>query len=420
MAEDLQTKRANLLKQIKAKGGKDKAPNLAKQLDDIEGQIRTGRNPGGEAPFKPDASQKQVINDVRGGQNIRDTLGFNKPLSRLGTDVPDDQRKLIEALGGMGDPNSESFVGRRSDETKGVLGRYKDIADQAGRYSADEQASLDYLKGNLARAGVRSADMQSTLDLMKGGLAGLSAPENQALREQAQAEVDRKYRSAVSDIQDRARSSGFKGGAVNAATRNASRDAMNAQADMEQKNLVSNIGIQDTRRNQYADTLSNVEDTEFGQRRLAGNDYAGASNQLETSRFNRMGAATGAYGNAVQGTEDSERARVRQAMGDYGGAINDRNNYFLDTSKVNLGQERTERAADAQSALGFAGQTETERARRKAASGNKRRSGGSSGDGRNSGATGTAATPGQYGPFSSQRDRDLYNANARAYGQPEI
>jgi hypothetical protein len=48
--EDLQKQRQNILAEIRRRGGEAKAPNYAKQLKDIEGQIRTQR---GAAPVAP-------------------------------------------------------------------------------------------------------------------------------------------------------------------------------------------------------------------------------------------------------------------------------------------------------------------------------------------------------------------------------
>jgi hypothetical protein len=248
---------------------------------------------------------------------------------------------------------------------------------------------------------------------MKGGLAGLNSAENQALREQGQREIDRKYKAAVEELQNTARTTGVQS-AARAGSRNARREAMGAQGDMEQKNLLANIDVQDRRRNDYASTLgsaeaaendryrsavdafrgqlSGTEAAEFGQRATASQNYAGGVNDFTNNRFNRMNTATNNYTNTVGQFGNNERARVTEALGNYGGALNDRNAQFMDATKVNLGQERTDRAAAVQGALGFAGLSETERARRRALRGSKRRGG----DGRNSGASGTTAAQPAY------------------------
>lgn len=390
--------------------------------------------PAGEAKkeVKLDKAEKKVLKDVEGGKAVTNQLGFDKPLSRVSTDTPDDQKAYIEAVKALTDPSSAAFVGKRSDEEKGAVAQLQKMMTESGQQSPEERAALDSLKGVLDNAGVRSqettdllggmkdrvatagqrsAEMKETLDLMKGGLAGLNAPENQALREQAQKEVDRKYQAAVEDFQNQSRLSGM-GGAARAGMRNARRDAMGAQADLEQKNLLANIDVQDKRREAYAktlsgeeaaedkryrdavdayrDQLSGTEREEFDQKARASANYATGVNDYTSNRFNRMNTATNNYANTVGQYGTNERARVNEALGNYGSALNDRNTQFMDATKVNLGQERTDRAAQVQSALGFAGLSETERARKRALRQNKRRGGG---DGRvnpnGAGSTGT-------------------------------
>lgn len=194
---------------------------------------------------------------------------------------------------------------------------------------------------------------------------------------------------------------------------------MMAQADMEQKNLISNIDIQDRRRTGYADTLSREEGNEFGRGNAALNTLGSAVGGAEERESQRMQSARDAYRSTLSLAEQNEfdqRATAGQAyndrvgdlragefdrsstaMRDYGNSMDKRNDYFLDTSKTNLGQERTERAAAITGSTGLAGLVENERQRRKDA----RKSKGdgrdrASGDGRNSGTSTPAYDPMAY------------------------
>ncbi len=412
------------------------------------------RDPNAPKPVKLDKAQNKVYKDVEGGKALGNLLGFDEPLSRVSTEIPEDQKALIESLRALSDPSSAGFVGKRSDEEKGVLDQLKSIMDQAGatsqeetdalgalrgvldsagKRSGDTQGLLDQLKGRTATAGQRSDEMKETLALMKSGLAGLNSQENQALREQAQKEVDRKYQQSVEALQSATRRSGM-GGAERAGMRNARRDAMGAQADMEQKNLLSNIDIQDRRRGEYANTLTAQEQAEFGrgadaldmygntlrgtendefsQKERASANYAGGVNDFTNNRFNRMNTAAGNWAGSTLDMANNERLRTQGALRDYGSSLADRSNYFMDAAKTNLGQERTERAAQVQGSLGLAGLTENERARRRALRANKRRGGG---DGRT--APTTATDPNQFGGFGSAADQEYYNTISGIYGQ---
>lgn len=465
------------------------------------GKAASSTNETGAKQIKLDRAEKTVKKNVEGGQNLANLLGLTKPLSRISTEIPEDQKAFIEAIKSLSDPSSEAFVGKRSGEEKAALENLRGLMDSSkeqtpeetralgaledlmgragtrseamsgllsrlegdsrtrGERSAETADILSQLRGRVATAGNRSQDMQDTLSLMKQGLAGLSAPENQALREQGQREVDRKYQLAVEDLQNTARRSGM-GSAARAGMRNARRDAMGAQADLEQKNLLANIDVQDRRRKDYANTLGNqeqmefdrasgalrdygagvgdaesrenqryadalslfsnqlrgVESDEFGQRSDAARNFASGVSDFTNSRWSRMNNASANYANTVNQLGQNERERVRGAMGDYGNALEGRNSYFMDATQTNLGQERTDRAAEVQGALGLAGLSETERARKRALRQNKRRGG----DGRNSGMAQGAPQQGQYGGFNSQADQEYYNAIASAYNQPTL
>ena len=492
--EELQAKRKELLAKIAKAGGKDKAKGLAKELSTLDGQIRTSRGaaPGGEAaPIQLDKSQEKVVKGVQGGQQMSNILGLDKPLSRLDTNTPEDRQRLIESIKQLSDPSSPAFVGNRSQEEKDSLGtldklsqdaqgddpletkalaaleasmgsagvrtqeqtdlmaRLKSDSETRGQRTGEMTDNLAALKAKAATAGNRSQEMADTLALMKQGLAGLSAPENQAMREQAQREVDRKQQAAIESVQNAARSTGMRGGSVRAGERNARRDGMMAQADLEQKGLLANIDIQDKRRTAYGDQLSGVENDEFDRGRLSGLDYADAlggaerdenarysdsinafRNQLSgveaneadqrmratdayastatntaANRFARRTSAADAYSGRVNQLGNAERERTRNALGDYGNALSERDNYFRSAAEANMGQERTEKAAGIQSAFGLAGLTEVERARRRANAANKRRG---RGDGRTSGAP--ATDPNQFGGFASAADQEYYNS----------
>lgn len=498
---ELQNKREALLKQIKAKGGKDSAPNLAKRLRELDDQIKSTR--GDEDTKDPSQgltkAEEKIRKGVEGGKNLSNSLGFDKPLSQLGTDIPEDQKALIESLRQLGDPSSEAFVGKRGQQESDALNTLKGISDEAGSTSPEETLALDSLKslmsgagqrsketsdllgslgGDFAKAGERSADttdiisqakaraatagnrsteMQETLRLMEQGLAGLNATENQALREQGQREVDRKFQSAVDGLQNAARTTGLKS-SLRAGTRNARKDAMMAQGDLEQKNLLANVDVKrnakldysdllgkqeqsefnrgdtafntygnlvgdaETREgnrrigagNVYANALGGAEANEFDQRNRTTNAYAGAVNDFTASRFNRRTNAADAYSGRVNDLANNERGRVNDALGNYGNSIADRNAFFLDSSKVNLGQERADRAAQIQSSLGLAGLAENETARQRALRQGKRKS--KKGDGRVAGQTSTLADPNQFGGFRSAADQEYYNSVAGLLG----
>ena len=346
---------------------------------------------------------KSVKSDLETGQRIGNELGFNDPLSRFDVNIPEDQRRFIEAQRERSDPNSAAFVGGRSDEEKQGLGFLENLMNGAGVRSSETTDVISRAKNAADVAGRRSEQMAGVLKLMEGGLAGLNASENQAIREQAQREVDRKRQTAVEAAQTAARTGGLRGGAKQAALRGANRDAMMAQADMEQKNLVSNIDIQDKRRTGYADTLNTAENSEFDRGDRALNTYGETVSDAEASEFDRKERSGTAFNNRVGELRAGEFDRTDRATNSYGDSLGKRNDYFLETGKANMNQERTERAAKAVSATGLSGLVENERQRRKDARKSK-------GDGRDAGKTGTSETK-AYDPM------EYYNEVDKIYKQ---
>jgi len=171
--------------------------------------------PKPKAKPKKDSAFVTSVKDV-GGQyteagKIAAKLGLTKPLGTLDT-------SQYEVLA---DPNSAAFAGKRSEQLKSLLG------------------------------------------MMEGGLAGLNATENQALREQAVGEINRNSELARQNVQNQLARSNVRGAAAARLAGNVDRDRGNQIADFEQKNLIDNIGIQDSRRAAYGNQLTGAEADEW-------------------------------------------------------------------------------------------------------------------------------------------------------------
>lgn len=227
---------------------------------------------------------KEEREKLRRARAAADKLGLSKPLDRIDTS---------------------------SYEEATRVGRSKDIS-----------GALDDYRARAAEAGRRSQEMSDTIALMKQGLAGLSATENQALRETAAREVDRQFQSAQRNLANaQARSQiGSAAAAAQVGSLGSQRGA--AQSQMEQDLLVKNIDIQDKRRGAYANLLGGQEEAEFGRGRMARADYV----------------------NLLGGQEEAEFVRGTKTRED-----------LLNAQKVNLAQQRAEQAANLAATTGIAG-----------------------------------------------------------------
>lgn len=200
----------------------------------------------------------------------RDFTQADELANRLGINPDMDQIDLSREKA-WADPESDAFVGKRSNETKDYLEGLRNQVENAGR---------------------RSQEMQSTLDLMKGGLAGLNAQENQALREAAQAEVNRQYQGSVRKLQEAQTKGRVFGASRTAQLSNLDRSQAQQKTDFERDLLIKNIDIQDKRRN----------------------DYLGANRTAETDEFNRTTDSLKNYGSAMEGAQKSEYEKMIDAQ----------------------------------------------------------------------------------------------------------
>lgn len=68
----LQAQRSQIIAEIQRRGGRAKAPGFQKQLEDIEGQIRStkaGSNPASQPPVGPPAAQPNIVPEIQGPAN---------------------------------------------------------------------------------------------------------------------------------------------------------------------------------------------------------------------------------------------------------------------------------------------------------------------------------------------------------------
>lgn len=246
-------------------------------------------------------SQDKGLN--KQAQGLADALGATNRLGLTGDAEQMDMSELQALL----DPTSGVYIGQRTSEDKNTLGA---------------------LERQVQVAGNRSQEMSSLLGLFKDGLAGLNASENQAIREQAQREVNREYETASYELQKAQARNRTRSGAASRQAGDLARDRARAQSQMEQDLLIKNIDVQDRRRDQYGRVLGEQEQNEFTRTNQALRDFAEASN-------------------AIQGREDYR-------------TLNTRNQYF-DAGQFNVGERNKTKAANLAAATGLLGLANTER-----------------------------------------------------------
>lgn len=151
-------------------------------------------------------------------------------------------------------------------------------SDEVSKLIMGRQTELD-------SAAERDPEQQALLETMKAGLGGLTAEENTALREQAQAEIDRNYQTQLRDLARLGSARGVRGAAAQAGFGDLGRSRISAQQALENKLLTDNIAIQDARRSGYGSFLDNLISGEFQRREVA---RGGLERMTEAARLDEL------------------------------------------------------------------------------------------------------------------------------------
>lgn len=185
---------------------------------------RKGKKKKKEGNLQDPINFPGIERELEEAGNTYTNLGWGDALPTLDPTLPADQQNQIARFGVMTDPLSPGFIGSRSQETKDILGK------------------------------------------LASGMDGLTAAENQGMREQAQREVDRQYQGALRNLATQQARSGVRGASATAQNINTERARGQQQSELEQDIMLKNIDIQDRRRGAYADYLAGTEASEFGRR----------------------------------------------------------------------------------------------------------------------------------------------------------
>lgn len=111
--------------------------------------------------------------------------------------------------------------------------------------------------------------IKAALERMQGGLEGISAPENQALREQGQAQIKQQAKSSLRALRGFNLANNAKGGAAGYGAYNILRDQNANLARQESDLIASNVAEKGRRLGQFADYANTAYQTQFGARQSA-------------------------------------------------------------------------------------------------------------------------------------------------------
>lgn len=177
--------------------------------------------------------------------------------------------------------------------------------------SANTQAAIEAMKAQAQNAGNFTPLEQEAIDRDRAALAGLSAPENAALRENAQAGLDRTMQTLLRRQAMSNAGSGIQGNALSARYNPIYRDRADQQRGLERDLLIQNIQEKDAARQAFTNLVSNRVDAANQRQTTANTNLFGASSNAD--QFSRAGQL------ANQAAAGSEAAtRVGTGLGAMG------------------------------------------------------------------------------------------------------
>lgn len=160
---------------------------------------------------------------------------------------------------------------------------------------AAERAQLDRFSGLQDTAGQISPEMRGVLDTYKQRLAGYDAPEFQAMREQAAANIDASYRNQMAQSARTQARSGVRGASAAAQQNQLGQARIGQQQQLEQGLFVK--GAEEKRRalDAYNQALGTEEQSVWTRGREARTDYTNLMNQynnrnLDVTKYNSQQA----------------------------------------------------------------------------------------------------------------------------------
>ena len=179
---------------------------------------------GGGGGIKIGNPIKQATNFVSG--NVKRATGFVQGGGLVGM-----------ALGLNGKPTAAPSVA--GGGVNADVGR---AAIEADIKAGEEGLGANFKEGALGRLDTeRSADVKDIIERRRAGLEGISAEENQALRERGSQAIDRGSQTALRQLRGRQASSGVRGATAGAQQASVLQAGQAAKANVERDLLIKNI-----------------------------------------------------------------------------------------------------------------------------------------------------------------------------------
>jgi hypothetical protein len=347
---ELMTKRKNILAEIKRRGGKDKAPGFARQLEEVDGQlnqIRTEQKnapaPEGQAPAPVNGigNTDPAVNDV--DPNTRPT---DPSAGGATTGVGTTFSQLLEGLrlgkelypdGGLGRLENPAPIGPLSPFQKvgmidqgdiptiaGInmseIPQVKELSEaaDAGQVQSIGQWEDYYTKSQQKDADIEAAKQRAALAAEKG----YDDPTMQAKRAKANREIDNETETALRELRKSQGSAGNFGGVAAAQGANMRKSALLSKAIGETELLAGDADYRLNANAQAGNLATNAYQT-YNQAQQAGlTGLSGARNSLADNVLRRQVSNQEAQGKNQSGWLQGKDINLRADTANAGNVLN--------------------------------------------------------------------------------------------------
>jgi hypothetical protein len=204
-------------------------------------------------------------------------------------------------IGAKKKPKKKNALAKATKQTNQLFDKASKIGEKHGFFEPSETVStqvtqpvqnvIDESHERYESSKEYSPEVAEAITMLQGGLGGLTAQENNAIRDNAAASMNAAFSTSMRDIMGRNARFGIRGGVAANPMATLGRDYMGQRRAFENQMLVDNINVQDNRRNAYTNFLNTANAQRLANNQNAFNTYSNLVGNAdaamrEAERFN--------------------------------------------------------------------------------------------------------------------------------------
>lgn len=239
-----------------------------------------------------------------------------------------------------------------SSAQQSLLNSYQNQAGLGGQLVDQIPAMIQAQQQLLSNAQTVDPLVQDVINQRQAGLGGLNSAENTAFREQLLNQTNADYQNALRSSASQIGASGIRGAQAQARMDRANQNYLRSLQDLNQKQMLQNVAIQDSRLNDYDSLARYVSDSQFAKQLNAlepindsvvlganlMNNYGGALNTAEQNAFQNQQQANQNYLSGLQSQNAFQSQDLQNRLNGYANLLRSNETDMLNRSTFNLNQ----------------------------------------------------------------------------------